>query len=79
VTTCTSASAGSLELNQQNGILYKKASIPSNALLASYKVANRIAKSKEPRAVAEELILPAAIVMANLMMIDESAGFSHLL
>ena len=48
------------------------------ALLASYKVAHRIAKSKKPRAVAEELNLPAAEVMANLMMIDESAGFSAL-
>ena len=41
-------------------------------------VAHRIAKSKEPHAVAEELIQPAAVVMANLMMIDESAGFSAL-
>jgi len=50
------------------------------SLLASYKVglAHRIAKSKEPHAVAEELILPAAVVVANLMMIDESAGFSAL-
>ena len=35
-------------------------------------------KSKEPHAVAEELIQAAAVVMANLMMIDESAGFSAL-
>ena len=48
------------------------------ALLASYKVAHRISKSKEPHAVAEELIQPVAVVMANLMMIDESAGFSAL-
>jgi hypothetical protein len=36
------------ELNQQKGSFYKQASIPNNALLASYKVAHRIAKCKNP-------------------------------
>jgi hypothetical protein len=34
------------ELNQQKGSFYKQASIPSNALLASYKVAHRMSKCK---------------------------------
>jgi hypothetical protein len=42
-------------------------------LLASYKVAHRIAKCKKPHTIAEELILPAAVDMVN-MMIGESAG-----
>jgi hypothetical protein len=42
-------------------------------LLASYKVAYRIAKCKKPHTIAEELILPAAVDMVNIM-IGESAG-----
>jgi predicted RNase H-like nuclease len=61
------------ELNQQKGSFYKQASIPSNALLVSYKVAHRIAKCKKPHTIAEELILPAAVDMVNIM-IGESAG-----
>jgi len=64
------------ELYQQKGTFYKQASIPSNALLASYKVAHRIAKFKEPHTITE-LILPAAVDKVNLM-IAESAGFSIL-
>jgi hypothetical protein len=48
------------ELNQQKGSFYKQASIPSNAFLASYKVAHRIPKCKKPHTIAEELILLAA-------------------
>jgi len=55
--------------------------MPRNALLASYKVTHRsghrIAKSKELHAVAEELILPAAVDMMNLT-IGESAEISAL-
>jgi hypothetical protein len=61
------------ELNQQKGSFYKQASIPSNASLASYKVAHRYAKYKKPHAIAEELILPAAVDMVNIML-GESAG-----
>jgi hypothetical protein len=61
------------ELNQQNGSFYKQASIPSNALLASYKVAHKIAKCKKPHTIAEELILLAPADMVNIM-IGESAG-----
>jgi hypothetical protein len=50
------------ELNQQKGSFYKQASIQSSALLASYKVAHRIAKCKKPHTITEELILPAAVI-----------------
>jgi hypothetical protein len=42
-------------------------------LLASYKVAHRIAKCKKPYTIAEKLILPAAVDMVNIM-IGQSAG-----
>jgi hypothetical protein len=42
-------------------------------LLAPYKVAHRIAKCKTPHTIPEELILPAAADMANIM-IGESVG-----
>jgi hypothetical protein len=63
------------ELNQQKGSFYKQASIPSNVLLASYKVAHTstIAKCKKPHTITEELILPAAVDMVDIM-IGESAG-----
>jgi hypothetical protein len=61
------------ELNQQKGSSYKQASIPSNALLASYKVALRIAKCKKPHTIAEYPILPTAVDTVNIT-IGESAG-----
>jgi hypothetical protein len=61
------------ELIQQKGSFYKQASIPSNALLAYFKVAHRIGKCMKPHTIAEELILPAALDMVNIM-IGESAG-----
>ena len=65
------------ELYQQKRTFYKQASIPSNALLVSYKAAHRIAKCKEPHTISDELIPSNAVDMVNLM-IGESAGFSHL-
>jgi hypothetical protein len=56
------------ELNRQKDSFYKQASIPSNVLLASYKVAHRIAKCKKPHTIAEELILPAPVDMVNIMI-----------
>ncbi|KAL4101100.1 hypothetical protein QTP88_012347 [Uroleucon formosanum] len=61
------------ELKQEKSIFFKNASIPNNAMIASYKVAFRIAKCKKPHTIAEELILPAALDMVNIM-IGESAG-----
>src|SRR6218665_485410 len=66
-----------MELYQQKGRFSKQRSIPSNALLAPYKVAHRIAKCEETHTIAEELILPAAVDMVNLM-IGESVGFCSL-
>jgi len=65
------------ELYPQKFTFYKRASIPSNILLESYKVAHRIAKCKEPHTIAEELILPAAVDMVNFMT-GESARCSAL-
>src|SRR6218665_3004763 len=66
------------ELYQQKGSFYKQTSIPSNA---SYKVAHRLAKCslrpKESHTIAEELILPVAVDMVNIM-VGESARFSAL-
>jgi hypothetical protein len=45
------------ELNQQKGSFYKQASIPSNALLTSYKVGHITVKYKKPHTIVEELIL----------------------
>jgi hypothetical protein len=42
-------------------------------MLISYKVAHRIAKCKRPHTIAEELILPAAVDMVNIV-IGESGG-----
>jgi hypothetical protein len=61
------------ELKQQKIHFVKSASIPNDALLASYKVAYGIAKCKKPHAIAEELILSAAVDMVSIM-IGESAG-----
>src|SRR6218665_664165 len=48
--------------------------MPSNALLA-YKLAPRITKCREPSAIAEEIVLPAAAVDMVSLMIGESAEF----
>jgi len=55
-----------------------QASIRTNSLLASYKVAHRIMKCKEPCTIAEELNRPAAAVDMVNLMIGEAAGFSAL-
>ena len=46
-------------------------------MIASYKVAHRIANCKKPRTIADDLILPAAVDMVNII-IGESARFSTL-
>ncbi|CAN7944126.1 unnamed protein product, partial [Ixodes hexagonus] len=56
------------ELRGQQKTFVERASIPAKALLASYKVALRIAQSKKPHTVGEELILPAAIDIVSAML-----------
>lgn len=63
----------SRELKHQSTALLSRASVPTKALLASYKVAYRVAKCKKPHTIAEELILPAALDMVSVM-IGESAA-----
>jgi len=63
----------SKELKQERSTFFMNASIPKNALIASYKVVYRIVKCKKPHTIAEELILPAAIDMVNIM-VGESTG-----
>lgn len=61
------------EMAQQQATFTKQATIPRKALLSSYKVAYRVAKSKKPHTIAEDLILPAAMDMVSIM-IGESAA-----
>ncbi|XP_067131393.1 zinc finger BED domain-containing protein 5-like [Centruroides vittatus] len=60
-----------IELKQQKGSIFKHMSIPNNALLASYKVAYRVAKCKKTHTIAEQLILPAAVDLVNIMIGSE--------
>lgn len=60
------------ELKHQSTALLSRVSVPTKALLASYKVAHRVAKCKKPH-IAEELILPAEVDMVSVM-IGESAA-----
>jgi len=48
----------------------KMTTVPSKALLASFKVAQRIAKCKKPHTVGETLILPAAVDIVSTMFGD---------
>ncbi|KAL4083746.1 hypothetical protein QTP88_029062 [Uroleucon formosanum] len=51
----------------------KMTTVPSKALLASFKVAHRIAKCKKPHTVGETLILPAAVDIVSTMFGDNLA------
>ena len=53
--------------------MMKATSVSSKALEASYAVSLLVVKSKQPHSIVEELILPAATVMAEIM-IDKKAA-----
>jgi hypothetical protein len=61
------------ELNEQTATFSKRASIPATALLASNKVAYRVAKCKKTHTIAEKLILPSAVDMVTIMVGDSAA------
>ena len=61
------------DMKSQVSTISKFTQLPSKALLASYLVAHRIAKSKKPHGIAEELILPAAIDLASTMIGEGAA------
>lgn len=46
-------------------VFTQQTSVPSNTLLASFKVIYRMAKCKKPRTIAEELILPTVCGKTN--------------
>ena len=52
---------------KQKSNIHKVLTVNERALLASYKVAYKIAKCKKPHTIAEQLILPAAIDIAETM------------
>ncbi|GBP84554.1 Protein FAM200B [Eumeta japonica] len=54
-------------LSQQQNTIIQASSVNESALLASYKVAYRVAKAGKPHAIAENLILPAALGMVEIM------------
>jgi len=60
------------EFNEQKDALSKIMPKKSKAMIASYKVAYRVAKCKKPHTIAEDLILPAAIEMATTMLGEEA-------
>ena len=56
------------DLKKQVSTILQFTQLPLNALLASYQVAHGIAKSKKPHTIAEELISPAAVNLATMMI-----------
>lgn len=56
------------EFKSGQTVMMKATSVSNKALEASYAVSLMVAKSKKPHSIVEELILPAATVMAEIMM-----------
>ena len=59
--------------SQQKQVFETTTTVATKALLASYKVAHRIAQCKKPHTIAETLLLPAAIDMVEIMCGEASA------
>ncbi|GFT01631.1 uncharacterized protein TNCV_4204751 [Trichonephila clavipes] len=59
--------------NKQKKLKKKTLSVNEKALLTSYKVSYKIARCKKPLAIAEELILSAAIEIVEIMFGDNFA------
>ncbi len=55
-------------------IYFQASSVNESALLASYKVAYRVAKAGKPHTIAENLILPAALDMVEIMVSKQEAN-----
>lgn len=53
--------------------MQKASTTSTKALEASYPVSSIVAKSKKPYSIAEELILPAAVVLAETILDKKSA------
>ena len=53
------------EMNKQSVVFSNFLHTPAKAQLASFKVAYRVAKSKKPHTIAEELVLPAALDLVS--------------
>ncbi|KAE8298233.1 Zinc finger MYM-type protein 6 [Larimichthys crocea] len=62
------------EYHHQEKRMVKATSSNSKALMASYRVAYRVAQCKKPHTIAEQLILPAAVDMVSIMMDETSAA-----
>ena len=60
-------------MNKQSNVFSNFLQTPAKAQLASFKFAYRIAKCKKLNAIAEELMLPAALDLVSTM-IGESAA-----
>ena len=63
----------SQEYIQQKTRTVNLATVSEKAQKSSYLVAQRIAKSKKPHTIAQELILPAAVEMCEIMLGTEAA------
>lgn len=55
-------------------VYFQASSINESALLASYKVAYRVAKAGKPHTIAEDLILPSALDMVEIMVGKQEAN-----
>lgn len=54
-------------INQQKKVITKHISVPKKQIMASYSAAYLIAKAKKPDTIGEELILPAAVKIVEII------------